>query len=107
MAVKIIGTPKARPVRDNTHNEQELVDLYMAPSTLETVDRAIFEFIDESLKIHTTTDGGAKKVPVIWNSAERAFQIKNDKDLRDSEGRIKMPIITVEKVSVNKDPSQH
>jgi hypothetical protein len=107
MAVKILGTPKARPVRNNKKNEQELIDLYMAPSTLETVDRAMFEFIEDGLEIYATTDGGAKKVPVIWNSAERAFQIKNDKDLRDSEGRIKMPIITVEKTSVNKDPSQH
>tara|TARA_E500000331_G_C17206438_1_gene691608 strand:+ start:443 stop:1372 length:930 start_codon:yes stop_codon:yes gene_type:complete len=107
MAVKIIGVPKAKPVRDNTHNEQKLIDLYMPPSTLETVDRALFEFIDEKMNIYTTTDGGAKKVPTIWNSAERTFQIKNDKDLRDSEGRIKLPIITVEKVSVNKDPSQH
>ena len=107
MAIKIIGTPKARPVRDNTANEEDLVELYMAPSTLETVDRAMFEFLDEELNIYTSVDGGAKKVPVIWNSAERTFQIKNDKELRDSQGRIKMPIITIEKTSVTKDPSQH
>jgi len=107
MAVKIIGTPKASPVRDNTKNEQEIIDLYMAPSNLETVDRAMFEFLDENMNIYTTTDQGAQKVPVIWNSAERSFQIKNDKEIRDSQGRIKMPIITVEKTSVVKDPSQH
>lgn len=108
MAVKIIGAQKARPVRDNTKNEQSTIELFVTPSTLETVDRAIFEFIDEELNIHfTKADQKVGKVPVIWNSAERAFQIKNDKELRDSEGRIKMPIITVEKTSVTKDPSQH
>ena len=107
MPVKIIGASKSQPVRNNTENEQEIVELYMAPSNLENVDRAFFEFIDESMNIYTTVDGGAQKVPVIWNSAERAFQIKNDKELRDSEGRIKMPIITVEKTSVVKDPPQH
>ena len=108
MAIKIIGVPKAQPVRDNTVNEKlELIDLFIAPSTLETVDRAMFEFLDETLNIYASTEEGAQKVPVIWNSAERAFQIKNDKELRDSEGRIKMPIITLEKTSVVKDPDQH
>ena len=108
MAVKIVRPTRAKPVRNNTKNEQETIDLFMTPSTLETVDRALFEFIDEVLNIHfTKADQEAAKVPVIWNSAERTFQIKNDKDLRDSEGHIKMPIITVEKTSVTKDPRQH
>lgn len=106
MAVKLIS-PKKKPVRDNTHNEDGLVEFYIAPSNLETVDRALFEFVDETMDIYATTDSGAQKVPVIWNSAERTFQIKNDKELRDSQGRIKMPIITVEKTSVTKDPDQH
>ena len=73
MAVKIIGAQKARPVRDNTKNEQSTIELFVTPSTLETVDRAIFEFIDEELNIHfTKADQKAGKVPVIWNSAERA-----------------------------------
>jgi len=75
------------------------------PSTIETIDRAFFTWINEDVNAHATTNKGWDKVPVIWLSAERAFQIKNDKDLRDSTGALKRPIISVEKVSIVKDPN--
>ena len=53
------------------------------PSTLETIDRAFYEWVDESLNIFSSTNTGWKKVPLTWVSAERSFQVKNNKDLRD------------------------
>jgi hypothetical protein len=80
----------------------------MAPSTLETIDRALFGYIDETLNIFTSSGGEAhRKTPVIWTSAERSFQIKSNKDLRDKDGKFKMPVITVERTSITKDPAQH
>ena len=75
------------------------------PSTIETIDRAFFTWINEDVNAHATTNKGWNKVPVIWLSAERAFQIKNDKDLRDSTGTLKHPIISIEKTSIVKDPN--
>ena len=60
-----------------------LREVQFMPSTLETIDRAIFRFIDEEINLHVNSNKGWKKVPTIWVSAERAFQSKNDKDLRD------------------------
>lgn len=74
------------------------------PSTIETIDRAMFTWLNENVNAHATTNKGWNKVPVIWLSAERAFQIKNDKELRDSTGVLKLPIISVEKESIVKDP---
>ena len=74
------------------------------PSTIETIDRAFFTWLSEGVNVHATTNKGWNKVPVIWLSAERAFQIKNDKELRDSTGALKLPIISVEKQSIIKDP---
>ena len=51
----------------------------------------------------STTNEGWKKVPVIWVSSERAFLSKNNKDLRDEDGTLKLPLITIERVSVAKD----
>jgi|7_EtaG_2_1085326.scaffolds.fasta_scaffold00795_4 hypothetical protein len=73
------------------------------PSTLETIDRAFHQWIDEHLNIFSTTQKGWNKVPVIWVSAERAFQIKNDKNLRDKNGVLKLPLITLERTSIVKD----
>ena len=76
------------------------------PSTLETIDQAFYNWVDETLAISATTNKGWKKVPLIWVSAERAFQIKHDKDLRDSFGVLKLPLITIERTSIIKDPAR-
>ena len=52
------------------------------PSTIETIDYAMHDFLDKALNLHTTTNKGWKKVPIIWTSAERSFQIKHSKELR-------------------------
>ena len=74
------------------------------PSTLETIDTAFYSWIDETLDVSATTNKGWKKVPLIWVSAERTFQSKADKDLRDANGVLKFPIMTIERSSIVKDP---
>jgi hypothetical protein len=80
--------------------------LTLEPSTIETVDFALFEWVDKSMDIHSTTNRGFKKIPVIWVSGERSFQIKNMKEMRDSEGSLIFPIISVERTSLNKDATR-
>ena len=65
------------------------------PSTIETIDQAIYALIDEEFNLHTKTNGGFKKVPVLWLSPERPFHIKK-KEIRDSVGKLKLPLITIE-----------
>lgn len=74
----------------------------MEPSTLEIIDRSMFEWIDAKIDVNSSTNKGWKKVPVIWVSAERAFQIKRDRDLRDQSGTVILPAVTVERISVTK-----
>ena len=80
-------------------------EISIMPSTIETIDKAFFRWLDEELNIFSTTNKGWKKVPVIWVSAERAHQIKNNKDLRDPNGVLRLPLITLERSSIVKDPS--
>jgi hypothetical protein len=75
------------------------------PSTIETIDEALTRFVKE-LNIFASTQEGWKQVPVIWTSAERSFQIKDNKDLRDSSGSLIKPVITIERVSLVKDLSK-
>ena len=84
-------------------NKLEFQDITFQPSTLETVDYAIYDYINEKLSLKTTTNKGTEKVPVIWSSAERSHQIKNNKEYRDNEGLIILPAITIERTSVVKD----
>ena len=84
---------------------QGLREVNFAPSTLETVDYAIYDYMNDNINFHVTTNKGFEKVPIIWVSSERSFQIKDRKELRDAEGSIIMPVITIERASVSKDPN--
>ena len=74
----------------------------MQPSTIETIDTAIYNLINNGFDLHTNTNSGFKKVPVLWMSPERAVNSK-DKDIRDSVGKLKLPLITVDRTGFNKD----
>jgi hypothetical protein len=82
---------------------KNLHEIEFQPSSLETIDGAMLRFIDEELNLFATTNDGFKKVPVLWVTAERAFQIKHNKDLRDGEETLILPLITVNRASVTKE----
>lgn len=93
--------------KDYTFTEDEntarLQEEYLQPSTFETIDQAMMDWLDQEANIFCTTSDGWKKVPVVWVSGERAFQAKNSKELRDADGTLKMPIITLHRTTVVKD----
>jgi hypothetical protein len=69
-------------------------------STFETIDMSLFTWLNETLDIHATTNDGIKKVPVIWFSRERAFQIKEEKDNRDNNGFLDFPQIQLSRTGI-------
>lgn len=89
---------------DNISMPNKIISL--TPSTIETIDMALYNWLNVDMNVYSTSEDGWKKVPVIWVSAERAHQIKSNKDIRDSSGLIKLPLITVERKSINKDPAK-
>ena len=76
--------------------------LHFEPSTIETIDSSVLKYF-ESLDLFADTNEGWKKVPIVWGTAERAFQVKSDKDIRDDRGMLKLPIISIRRNSVLKD----
>tara|TARA_A100001515_G_scaffold114190_1_gene95606 strand:+ start:150 stop:1031 length:882 start_codon:yes stop_codon:yes gene_type:complete len=72
------------------------------PATIEDVDIVVNDYV-KSLNIHTNTNKGLKPVEVIWVSAERSFQVKNNPDLRDSNDVFILPSITLERTNITKD----
>jgi len=81
-----------------------LRDIGMLASTLEDIDYAMTSWVKKDLELTTITNEGRKTVPVLWQSPERAFQIKNEKELRDDTGALKLPLISIERTGVTKDP---
>lgn len=94
------------PASENDPMNKYLKEISFMPSTMETMDTAIYTSIDEVWNLHANTNKGWRKVPVIWVGAERAYQVKNDREVRDAEGMLKLPLITIERVSMEKDPTR-
>jgi len=80
-------------------------EITMMPSTVETIDYSLYDWINESINPFATTKNGWEKVNVRWVSGERSWQIKNDRDIRDDSSRIILPMITLNRTGMQKDPA--
>ena len=84
----------------------KLSEVGMLASTIESIDYAIVSWLKKDLELSATTNSGWNKVPILWQTPERSFQIKNDKALRDSNGALVLPLISIERTGITKDPSR-
>lgn len=75
------------------------------PSSLETIDGAVMDYVNKRLDIFVQTNDGFSKVPVLWVTAERAFQVKSNQELRDTEDTLTLPLVTVYRSSIEKNPA--
>ena len=76
-------------------------EIHFEPSTIESIDRAVYDYI-EDLNLFTDTNEGSKKVPVLWGTSERSFLTKSKKEVRDQQGTLKFPLISVRRTSMSK-----
>jgi len=88
-----------------TPSQPPLKEISLMPSTIETIDRALYDWLNEELDIFCTTNDGWQKVPIIWSMAERAYQIKNNKELRNMDGIFTLPVMVIERNDLIKDPA--
>ena len=89
-----------------TRNNFTLQDIGMLASSIETIDYSIVSWLKEDLSLSAKTNAGYTSVPVFWQTPERAFQVKSDKALRDADGAIILPVVSIERTGITKDPSQ-
>lgn len=86
-----------------------LKEIGLLASRIEDIDYAMVSWLKEDLDLSTLTNEGHKRTPVLWQTPERAFQIKNNKDLRvpddHSSGAITLPVVTIERTGITKDPT--
>lgn len=76
--------------------------IHFEVSTIETIDQSVLNFV-QSLGMSTMTNKGFKPVPIIWGTAERAFQVKKNKEIRDGQGLLVLPIISIRRTSFTKN----
>ena len=81
-------------------------EIFILPSEMETIDFSVYDKVNDVFDLHTSTNEGFKKVPVIWATAERAVQSREDYKLRDRDGTLILPRIVIDRTGVVKDPSR-
>ena len=91
------------PTGSHTYSLQEAG---MFASTIEDIDYAITSWLKTDLDLYCSSNEGRNKVPVLWQVPERSFQIKNRKDLRDDNSALKLPLISIERTNIIKNPEQ-
>ncbi len=74
---------------------------YFNPSTIENIDRSLYEYISK-LKLSVKTKDGFEEVPVLWGTSERSFLSKTEKQVRDQQGMLKLPLISINRSNVSK-----
>ena len=78
-------------------------DMPFEHSTIESVDTAVYDWVNNNLNLFTNTNKGWRKTPVIWVTGERSWQVKNKKELRNSNNNFVLPVITVERTDISKE----
>jgi hypothetical protein len=86
--------------------EGTLEDIGMLGSSIESIDYAITSWLKHDLDLSARTNEGFTKVPVLWQAPERSYQIKHEKSLRDNGGALKLPIVSITRTSIAKDPTR-
>lgn len=82
---------------DLGYSDSSQVDVPEVPScSVEDVDRAVFNLFNRDIPLqYATKDGATKRVPVIFATGERFAIIRRKEPLRDKNGALILPIITI------------
>lgn len=71
---------------------------------LEDIDQSLYNYFDKKISIHVDTDKGRTKVPIIFASGERWKIIRDNKGLRDENGTLILPLISIRRIIVDRTP---
>jgi len=82
-----------------------LKEIGMLGSSIEDIDYSIVSWLKEDLSLSAKTNAGYTSVPVFWQAPERSFQVKSNKSLRDDEDAIILPVVSIERTGIVKDPA--
>lgn len=99
--VKVINdnqqSPRLQSRANDTQNDAPPIKV-----TLVTIDSAILRYMTERIKPIVTQQDVQVKVPIIYGSPERWKSAQKDGILRDSLGKIQLPIVMIRRTSMKK-----
>jgi len=95
------------PLQSGYENAYGTSDLFIPSCGLEDVDVALFNLFDKEIapQFGGTDSTPLSKTPVIFAAGEKWSMLKNGRPLRDRNGSLLLPLITIMRNEVSQDPS--
>jgi hypothetical protein len=78
-------------------------DLKSISVGIEDIDEAVLYYFNEVIKPYVINDGTTYSIPVVYADPERWKSAQKDGGIRDKEGRIQFPIITVKRENLERN----
>jgi len=102
--VQIVNDNQQSPRISNRADDTRVDDTDTSPIkvTLHTIDNAILQYLSTKIRPIVTQNNAQTVVPVIYGSPERWKSAQRDGILRDSIGKIQLPIIMLRRTSMKK-----
>jgi len=89
----------AKRVEQISQKDNKLRDLSIG---FQDIDAAVFYYFENVIKPFVVEDNNRIKVPVIYANPERFKSAQYDGNIRDKDGKILFPVITIRKVDIEK-----
>lgn len=90
-------SPRLQSRADDTQNDTPQIKI-----SLYTIDNAIIQYLTNRIKPLVTQNGTQVQLPILYGSPERWKSAQRDGILRDSMGKIQLPILMLRRTSMKK-----
>lgn len=94
---------KSCGLRSGYSNPNTTNDFTIPSCGIEDVDKAVFNLFDKEIPFTVQSVQELQKVNVIFAAGEKWAVIKNKKSIRDRQGRLILPLITIGRTSITQD----
>jgi len=99
-------TANSSGLRSGYDNANVSTDVTIPACGVEDVDVAVFSLFNEEIPLQVSAKEGLKRAKVIFAAGEKWAVIKKKKDIRDRQGRLILPLVTVGRTNIVQDPVQ-
>lgn len=95
------------PLQSGYPNAGESAEFVMSPVGIEDVDKSLFELFDKDIPIQVSDSQKQSniKVPVIFAGGEKWALLKKNRPLKDINGSLILPLITIMRTGINQQES--
>jgi len=85
---------------------QNVPDFQIPECSIEDLDKSVFDLFDKQVMLSVFNKDGVKKVPIVFATGERFALVKKKKPIRDSDGLLVIPVISIRRNSINQNVSK-